>query len=223
MHQDQHRPTRIAGIQRRTRGRFCEIHLEDGRTLTLRRDVAADHGLQVGQVANSQILEQADSESRRREAWSVAMRYLSRSARSEHEIRSRLLGNGFEPIEVHATIERLQVLGYVDDTAFALEFVEWRRGKRACGRALVSLELSAKGVDPKVATDILDASYGDELEVARPIAEQRAHLLRKSDFRSFRRRLGNYLQRRGFAHDTVATLVSELWEVYGHKVFEQDA
>ncbi len=196
------------------------MRLDDGRSVALRGDVAAKHGLRVGEQPDSEVLQRAAAESNRREAWRTATRYLASRARSEQEVRARLQRAGFDAPETQATIERLHALRYLDDAAFAVEFIESRVGKRARGRDLVELELRAKGVAAETASSALDLGYGDEIEVARPLAEAHAERLGDVDFATFRCRLGSLLSRRGFAYDTADTLVRELWEDRGRSTLD---
>ena len=103
--------------------------------------------------------------------------------------------------EVEGVLERLRALGYVNDAEFAAAVIRARTERRARGRRLVAEELEAKGVSAEVASCALEAGYGDELEVARPVAERQARRLQGLGFAEFRQRLGAFLVRRGFEHD----------------------
>ena len=117
--------------------------------------------------------------------------------------------------EVEGVLERLRELGYVNDAEFAAAVIRARTERRARGRRLVAEELETKGVSAEVASSALDAGYGDELEVARPVAARQAGRLQGRGFGEFRQRLGAFLVRRGFEHATAESLVTELWETYG--------
>lgn len=145
----------------------------------------------------------------------IALRFLASRSRSEAQIRERLTSRGVGAEDVDAALERLRELGYVDDAEFASAVIRSRTQGRARGRRLVGEELRAKGVNDEVATEALDRWYGDELDVARPVAERQAGRLQGRGFGDFRQRLGAYLVRRGFEHATAESLVTELWETYG--------
>ena len=112
-------------------------------------------------------------------------------------------------------LERLREIGYVNDADFAAAVIRARTQRRARGRRLVAEELQAKGVSEDVAESVLNACYGDELAVARLVAERQARRLQGRGFAEFRQRLGAFLVRRGFEHATAESLVTELWETYG--------
>ena len=145
----------------------------------------------------------------------VALRFLTSRSRSEAEVRRRLAFRGVEAEDIERVLERLRQLGYVNDTEFAQAVIRARTESRARGRRLVADELQSKGVNAEVIESVLDAYYGDELEVARPAAERQARRLQGRGFTEFRQRLGAFLVRRGFEHATAESLVTELWETYG--------
>ncbi len=145
----------------------------------------------------------------------VALRFLTARSRSEAEVRRRLASRGVDAADIEQVLERLRLLGYVNDAEFAQAVVRARTERRARGRRLVADELQAKGVSAELAERVLDSYYGDELEVARPVAERQARRLQGRGFREFRQRLGAFLVRRGFEHATAESLVTELWETYG--------
>ncbi len=152
---------------------------------------------------------------RRADPMTIALRFLASRSRSEAEVRRRLDTRGVDAEDAEGVLERLRELGYVNDAEFAAAVIRARTERRARGRRLVAEELQAKGVSAEVAASAIEAGYGDELEVARPLAERQARKLHGRAFSEFRQRLGAFLVRRGFEHETAESLVTELWESYG--------
>ena len=157
----------------------------------------------------------ADRRGARSEPLALALRFLASRSRSEAEVRERLASRGVDAQDIEGVLERLRELGYVNDADFAAAVIRARTQRRARGRRLVAKELRAKGVGEDVAESVLNACYGDELAVARPVAERQARRLQGRGFAEFRQRLGAFLVRRGFEHATAESLVTELWETYG--------
>ncbi len=157
----------------------------------------------------------ADRRGARSDPLALALRFLASRSRSEAEVRERLASRGVDAQDIEGVLERLRELGYVNDADFAAAVIRARTQRRARGRRLVAEELQAKGVSEDVAESVLNACYGDELAVARPVAERQARRLQGRGFAEFRQRLGAFLVRRGFEHATAESLVTELWETYG--------
>jgi regulatory protein len=77
---------------------------------------------------------------------------------------------------------------------------------------LLQRELLAKGIAVDTAREALPAA---EEEAARRAAEKKARSLVNLDYPTFRRRLGQFLLRRGFPYETARALVEELWRESG--------
>ena len=144
----------------------------------------------------------------------VAARFLEMRPRSVAEIRERLQRKAFDPETIDAALARLSELGLVDDSSFARFWVENRQAHRPRGTGALRDELRRKGIDRTVVETILgdDELTGDEHERARLLA--RTALPRYAsvaDRATFARRMGGYLQRRGFSYDIVRPIVDQLW------------
>ncbi len=152
----------------------------------------------------------------------AAYRFLSYRARSESETRERLLKRGFEEQDVEKAILQLRERGLLNDSAFARSWREDRGNFKPRGRRLLKMELRRKGVG----TDIIDevVAETDEKASALKAADGKARTLPVADYQVFRKRLGAYLQRRGFDYSVIDQTVKEAWlERTGGKVGESDS
>lgn len=144
----------------------------------------------------------------------VALRAIESRPRSVAEMRDRLQRKGFAPETVEAAIERLRDGGLLDDTAFARFWVENRQTCRPRGRHILVGELRRKGVDADVIARVLDETLTDDETMraetlARAAAQRYAAV---TDYHTFLRRLGGYLQRRGFSADSILPIIERLWD-----------
>jgi regulatory protein len=131
-----------------------------------------------------------------------ALRLLSVRARSKSELRQRLLRAGCEPEEVDAALADLEAVGLIDDEAFARELAELQR-RKGLGRRAAVAGMRGKGVDRALAERIADdVSPEDEAERAMEVASKRLPRLAGMDPEVRRRRLLDYLLRRGYDYQT---------------------
>lgn len=139
------------------------------------------------------------SEGRRLIAVRKALELLSRKQRTERELRTAL-ARSFLPDEVDHAVERMRGLGYLDDQAWAKNYVA---GPRASGRgrALLKHELGQRGVPDRVAQSAV--AEHDDRSAAREAAAKRARSLRSVEEPRRSRRLYDFLRRRGFS-DSIA-------------------
>ncbi len=156
-------------------------------------------------------LERAEGISR---AYFAALRLIEARPRSESEVRERLKRHEHTPETIDAAVAKLADLGLLDDQQFARYWVENRQNYRPRGRNALRSELRRKGVDAEtVAVTLQDAELvGDETESATRLARAHVHKYAgAADRREFARRLGGFLERRGFAFSTTRGVIDALW------------
>ena len=141
-------------------------------------------------------------------AKNAALRLLTYRSRSEKEIERRLQGRFTDDV-IQRTLESLKNQGLVDDAAFAQQWREQRERFRPRGPALIRQELRKLGVDREVIQDAL--SEFDSAAVAYKAGSKYAAKLSVEDGTAFRRKLGGFLQRRGFGGEELSQTVERIW------------
>lgn len=142
-----------------------------------------------------------------------ALRLLKRRLRSVAEIDDALAKRGVEEVERHELLEELKAAGLLDDTRLARAWVNDRDRFNPRGEMLLKQELRKKGVaDATIKQTLVDRKAREEepvneFEQARQVAAARANLYKGLAPEARRRRLGNFLLRRGFSLDTVRRIL----------------
>jgi regulatory protein len=106
-------------------------------------------------------------------------------------------------------VERLERAGLLDDDAFARYWVENRERFRPRGLHALRYELRRKGIGDEVIERAL-ASI-DVSASAYRAAEAKARQLRHQDPVTFRRKLLDYLARRGFEYEVAQDATERHW------------
>ena len=171
--------------------------------------VAIERGLRVGAVFDWEELGRARVAGERPVAMGRALNLLGYRARSEAEIRDRLVRYGYAAETVEAVVGRLGELGYVDDAEFAR--LKAREKARKYGPRRVSVELWKSGVGEKLAQEIVEEEFAGRSEVgeARSAAARRYNG-RGSDAEA--RRVYGFLVRRGYSAEVCAQVAREYRE-----------
>ena len=145
-------------------------------------------------------------------AKSVALRYLSYRDRSEFEIRDRLGQKELSENIIQEAVDWLTGLGYLNDERFALAWSRSRVSAKKFGEYRLRRELSAKGLATATIDQTLLIVYSEfnEWDLAQACAQKKLSLLRGIDPKSKSRRLAQFLQRKGFASETVFKTVKKL-------------
>lgn len=177
------------------------------------QDVVLEFGLHVGQVLSVAEQQRILAADRIRVAKAKALHYLAHRDRTETEVRRKLQRSGFDEATVDAAVARLVELDYLDDAAYARAYVQGRFRNRGYGPVRLRSELMRRGVARRLIDAAVEGLMEEEdpLDAARTHAQKRwTRLARESDPRKRRKKLSDYLLRRGFTYDTVRQVVDEL-------------
>jgi regulatory protein len=192
-----------------------KVYLDGKYAFSLEAAVALEARLRIDQELNQSKLEKLEHENQLKKALAAANRLLSFRPRSERELKLRLTQKGFDAVIVVESLEYLKEHGLVDDAAFARYWAENRANFSPRSQRLVTLELRQKGVSSDVAEQM--SGEVDDAAAAYTAGAKRASRLDISDYEEFRRRLGEYLRRRGFGYDIINRSVKRLWQEKAHK------
>ena len=193
-------------IQQRAPNRV-NIHLDGEFAFGLARIVAA--WLRVGQELSEEKIEQLQAEEARERALQQAMLFLSYRARSESEIRQNLRKHEFAEPVIEQTVERLRQNGFANDTQFARVWVENRSAFRPRSRRMMAMELRQKGLDAEAVSSAIESV--DDEALAYEAAQKRALRLKSLEWNEFRKKLSEFLARRGFSYSVIAPVVIRIW------------
>ncbi len=146
-----------------------------------------------------------------RDAYVLALGWLSRRELSERQVRQRLGRRGFETGVIEPVIDRLTREGALDDRRVAGAFVRTAVRLKARGPARVRADLQALGIERTVADAALAEAFAEASEST--LLEQ---VLRKRWPRdeapspAETARLYRALMRQGFSHDKVRAALRTL-------------
>lgn len=142
----------------------------------------------------------------------VALGLLRRRLRSRNELEIALRRRSVPREAAVAVLGDLARQGLIDDARFARAWIADRLALRPGGARRLRAELVARGVAPSVASEAIAGVMSPDQEeaLARRQAEARLRRLRGLPPPVARRRLVGWLQRRGYAADTIARIVRQV-------------
>jgi regulatory protein len=183
------------------------LYLDEEFAFGLARIVAA--WLQVGQELDEEKIAKLQAEDSRERAWQQALLFLSYRARSENEIRQNLSKHEIPDAVIEETLERLRRDGFANDKNFASAWVENRSTFRPRGRRALALELRQKGIDDSTIESALEQV--DEEALAYEAGQKKASKFTLQEWSEFRKKMSEFLARRGFSYSVIAPIVARLW------------
>ncbi len=190
----------LTALRRAAPGR---VSLElDGRPWrTVPDDVVVRAGLTVGLELDRPALRRIRSETARARGVAVAARALARRDLSAGQLDARLARARVAPSTAGEVVAALQQAGVVDDGRLACARAR-ALADRGYGDAAIAARLETEGIEEPLVRDAL-AELAPEADRAQAVAR------RERD----PRRAGRLLARRGFAHETVESVLGALdWD-----------
>jgi len=144
-------------------------------------------------------------------ALASALHLLTGRDLSTRRLRHKLQQKGHSDAEIDAAIERCQQLGYLDDLRFARDRVRRQLSQgRMTGRRL-SMDLRQQGLSEQVAVQAMEEA-ATEFDEGKVLAELVARRFPDFSYPTAtardRRRVVQFLQRRGFPLDQIMTTLT---------------
>lgn len=169
--------------------------------------------LRIGQELSDADIERLKQTDTAEMAYEQALKFISYRPRSEAEVRQHLKKKDVSDSKIENALTRLRNAGLVNDEQFARYWVETRAAFRPKGKRALKAELRAKGV----AASEMEASLSEtsDVEVARQLADKRARRLKGLPWLDFRRKLSEYLARRGIDYEVISDAVERAWREHG--------
>ena len=183
------------------------IHLDGQYAFGLAKIIAA--WLKVGQELSEEKVVSLQSDDARERAYQQALLFLSYRTRSESEIRQNLRKHELPEDVIEYTLARLRENRLADDNQFARAWVENRSTFRPRSRRALEVELRQKGLSEEVSRSALAAV--DDEALAYEAGLKKVHRFRDLERDEFRRKLSEFLARRGFPYSVIAPVVTRLW------------
>jgi len=140
--------------------------------------------------------------------YQAGLKLLAYRARTESEMRLRLARKGFGETEIEMAITRLKSSGLIDDAAFAKAWSDNRTAGSPRSAYIIKRELKTKGIEAGIADEAIAAI--DDGEAAYRAAQPRLKRLQSLPPEEARRKLADFLRRRGFNWNTIERTLARL-------------
>jgi regulatory protein len=138
----------------------------------------------------------------------ICLRALTGAPKTRQQLADLLATRGVPDDAAESVLDRYTEVGLIDDAAFARAWVSSRQAGRGLARRALSAELRAKGVEPEVAAEAVEAvDDDDEREAARRLVARKVGGMRRLDRATATRRLMGMLARKGYNGGLAAAVV----------------
>ena len=132
-------------------------------------------------------------------AFGLCVWHLGQSSKTRAELAEKLVRKNVPASIIEVVLERLEKVGYLDDTAFAEQFVRSRHSYARKGAQAIRFELRRKGVDDETAAVALEQITPEsELEAATELVRRKLRSTARLDRQKRTQRLVGMLARKGY-------------------------
>ncbi|MDD4323165.1 MAG: regulatory protein RecX [Dehalococcoidales bacterium] len=200
----------ITGLEMNKARNRARLYIDGCCELSLPVEVVFDHKLKTGMEISQAQIEFLKEDEEVYRCKQSAYRLLAFRARSEYELSERLARKGFGCKAVEKTIKQLKNSGLINDAEFGRQWAESRLSFKPQSAFLTRRELKEKGLSEEAVEEAVK-NY-DDYQNAIMAARSRAMRSNDADYSSFKRRIGSFLQRRGFGYGVIKPVTEELWK-----------
>ena len=145
-------------------------------------------------------------------AYTSAVAYLARVARTEFEIRRYLTKKSYSEEEIGTSINDLKSERVIDDESYSHDFTEFSIKNRLLGPNAIRLRLRRRGVSSDIVSKTLSALYPEELvkDVALASAKKKLVDVRAMPKQKQMEKVGRFLASRGFPEGVIWDTLNNL-------------
>lgn len=191
------------------------VFIDDEFAFGLTLELVIEAGLKKGVALTVEEQQALLEKERTHRAYAVALHFVGYQPRASNEVRRKLRKKGYHDNVIEDTIARLEGNRFLDDERFASSFVWSRFNGSGYGPARLRADLMKKGVPSRVIDQAL-AEFEEEADLkskAQSLAERRwRNLRRESDPLKRKKKLLDYLVRRGYTYGLAREVTEELQE-----------
>ncbi|MBF0512157.1 MAG: regulatory protein RecX [Candidatus Omnitrophica bacterium] len=146
-----------------------------------------------------------------RDAKTAAKRFLKVRPQSTAEIKAKLAQKGFFASDIEKTVAELTAQGYLDDVGFTRFWIN-ERLSMGFGAQRIIQELQDKSIEDKIIQEALKQGTKDVCwdQIMMEQAQKRWKVLEAVSFEKRKKRVLNFLLRRGFEVDLAQKVIEKL-------------
>jgi regulatory protein len=128
------------------------------------------------------------------------LRYLTMKDRSEEEVLKKLTEAGFDQDVSRSAVNDLKVLGYLNDSRYAMRYLSERVKLKALSQKAIKFELQHKGIAPDIIDSVLTNFEANDEETALRAARKKFSKYDVND-QKVERKILSFLYHRGFSFE----------------------
>ena len=167
---------------------------------------AVKNGLKTGLSITEQKLKSIIEESETQDCFTSGLNFLSKSAKTKHEIIQKLLQKGFERNIIELAVKKLEEYHYINDELYAMNFVKSYTGK---SKRELQYKMKNKGIADEIINKVL-VQIPEDHDFENAISYSNKYLKAKAFNEKTKNNLFAALVRRGFSLDIIYIVIENI-------------
>ena len=201
---------KITNIEYQKDGNRVNIFIDNKFAFGLTDELRFKYSLNINDIIDEDFIDKILKSEEQMKVTSYALNLLSYRQRSEKEILDALKRKGYKDVFIEHTIHYLKTNNYIDDVSFSTSFIRDKINLNGYGSKRIGYELYNKGVSKEIIESCLEIDSEDEYNKALLLGSKKINSYKEENRNTTYRKLGGYLQRKGYSYDIVSKVLREL-------------
>ncbi len=195
--------------QKKNKDRYS-IFIDDEFAFGVHVDILIKHDLRKGLELNPDEMVELLHDESVKKAVLAGIKHISYKQRTSKEVMDKLIKLEYTEHQIEDAIDKLNTMGFLDDVAYAEEFVDTRQQRY--GRKRIFLELRKRGIPEQIAENALDDQLDVDAgyEIAMNLAQKKYAQCEGLEPQKAAARVQGMLLRKGYSYDIVKNIIKEL-------------
>ena len=187
----------------------CNIYIDGEYHSSVDKDTQQELKLCEGMELNEDEFNQKLEIIQYKSALRAALYILTRSAKTEKEIKKRLKEKDHPEKAISLALEYLKEIGYINDESYTESFIRSSKDVTGTSKRTLYYKLANKGVDNETIQQKLEEAEIDDYASAMKAAQKKAGSI-KGDKRERASKLFGFLYRKGYSMDVCRKIIADL-------------
>ena len=188
-----------------------KIFIDDAFAFVLYKGELRQYGIKKDEQINKETYDEIITKVIKKRAKLRAMHLLEKRPYSERDMKNKLKENLYDDESIDEAIDYLKSFGYIDDHAYASQYIDTYTQNRSARR--IEQDLMKKGISKDVIEEVLDrkrdeGELGDEESMIRNLLKKRGFDPESADSKTIAKNV-RFLYQKGFSAETIARVMRQ--------------
>lgn len=185
------------------------IYIDDKFAFGISAELRYKYDLYIGKEITDDFINDVLKAEEQNKVLNHAFNILSYGQKSKKDVYTKLMRKGYEEEFILKAIEYCEDRNYINDKLYAENFIKDKTNINKYGSNRIRYDLISKGVSKDIIDEVLDLDHDEEYERAIELAHKKMKSYKNDDKAAIYRKLGGFLQRRGYTYDVVSKVLRE--------------